>query len=338
MSIRRQLLIASIAAGAALSALGSSPASSAPTVRTASSSESATAPVRYICDKGVAYGVMTVTRTPYKSYSYSIYRNGVFQRSGTVKATSTGVITARQYVANKVRSSVQLRLSGVSATWGYITPSCASYSGSAYIASPAPRGSSTAFSLYKNANGTVTRWNPCDGVIRVRVNPTGGGTGALQDSITAIKALAQATGLKFTYDGTTTFIPTKTNGARQPAHIVISWATRLQSNLLGVGAIGQGGWRSSGSSLDGLRWTWKITQGFVIVDKATKVTPGFGRGATRGALLLHELGHAAGLGHTNDAPQVMYPSLRSTSYASWGSGDRAGLKALGAAKGCVPTA
>ena len=84
-----------------------------------------------------------------------------------------------------------------------------------------------------------------------------------------------------------------------------------------------------------MHWTWKITQGFVVVDPTAHVTGGFARGISRGALLMHELGHVTGLGHTPDALQVMSPVLSSSSYASWGSGDKAGLRAVGATNGCV---
>ena len=73
-----------------------------------------------------------------------------------------------------------------------------------------------------------------------------------------------------------------------------------------------GGWRSSGTSTDGIAWTWKIVSGFVVVDPAAKLTAGFGRGVTRGSLLMHELGHVAGLNHTSQTSQVMASSLSST--------------------------
>lgn len=275
---------------------------------------------------------------PNHVYSYVTTVNGVITHMGHITSSSTGVASARTAVANLKSSTVGLKLNGGSVVNGPISPRCGMLP-AGYIAAPsltAARGSATAYTLHKNSNGTVTRWNPCDGAIHVRVNPTGGGIGALSDAQAALKALSTSTGLKFVYDGTTTFIPRSTNAGSQPAAVVIAWGTRSQTDYLGTGAIGEGGWRSSGVSTDGVHWTWKITKGFVVVDPAAKVTPGFGRGVSRGALLMHELGHVAGLGHTTDTLQVMAPVLSSSSYSGWGSGDRAGLVKVGATQGCVP--
>ena len=55
----------------------------------------------------------------------------------------------------------------------------------------------------------------------------------------------------------------------------------------------------------------------------------------RVALYLHEIGHVVGLGHVNDPAQVMYPTLEESDGAGYAAGDRAGLRALGAAAGCL---
>lgn len=62
--------------------------------------------------------------------------------------------------------------------------------------------------------------------------------------------------------------------------------------------------------------------------------PGFGRVRSwsglpaRGHLLLHEIGHALGLGHVDDRTQVMYPQASPRSPTSLAKGDRRGLDYL----------
>ncbi len=280
---------------------------------------------------------MSAPRTAGKAYHFATYVNAILTHTGIATSSSSGVFTAVTTVINNRTSSVRLTINGLNAAYAWVTPRCAGTTSVSALTTVigGVRGSAASYTLHNNSNGTVTRWNPCDGTIRVRVNPTGGGTGALADAQTAIKALAAVSGLHFVYDGTTTFIPRSVNSDSQPAPIVIAWGSRTQTDYLAAGAIGEGGWRTSGSSTDGVHWLWKIIQGFVVVDPSAHVAPGFSRGISRGSLLLHELGHVAGLGHTADALQVMSPVLTSASYGSWGSGDKAGLTALGATKGCV---
>lgn len=301
---------------------------------------SAVTPVMVICPSATSALVqMNAQQVAYRTYRYITIVNGKTTHVGYVRASSTGVVSARTGVVNLRTSTVAMRLNDRLVVSSSVTPRCGqTVYPAGYVSAPpasGARGNASAYSLHKSPNGMVTRWNPCDGAIRFRVNPTGGGSYALQDTLAAVKSLSAATGLRFAYEGTTSFIPRSTNSGSYPAPLVISWASRSQTDLLGTGAIGEGGWRSSGSTTDGLTWTWKITKGFVIVDTGARLTPGFARGVSRGALLMHELAHAMGLGHTGDSLQVMYGTLNSSSYASWGSGDKNGLTAVGASKGCV---
>ena len=51
------------------------------------------------------------------------------------------------------------------------------------------------------------------------------------------------------------------------------------------------------------------------------------------SVLRHELGHAMGLGHASQSNEVMYPTVGLTSPGDYGTGDRAGLRAVGTAAG-----
>jgi hypothetical protein len=303
----------------------------------------ATAPATVRCLlNGAATAVLTYRGAPSQLAAYATVVNGAQTRAGRIRANAYGMFVVPTAVRNGSVSRVILQLNRRQVLNTTVRPACKAplvAPVTALLASPG-RGSATSFSLTHNKNGSVTRWDPCDGSIHVRVNPARGGAGALTDTLTALAALTKATGLHFAYDGTTAFVPTTSNSGAQPAAIVIAWAppgtAAGSSDYYTAGAVGEGGWRSSGlSDNGGASWLWKITQGFVVLDPAVQLTGGFGTGQTRGSLLLHELGHVAGLGHTSDPSQVMYPQLRNSSTGSYGAGDLTGLTHVGATEGCI---
>jgi hypothetical protein len=350
--IRKTLTLATAAAaagvlacGGATSAVTSAAGQPALTIQNPFVIDGATPAATLRClASGTAVAVLSYHGSPNQPASYATVVNGIRTRAGNMRANSHGTFIVPTQVRNHTRSRVILQLNRRDVVNTVVGPACkaptAPVAVPAVVTASATRGSKTSFSLNHNKNGSVTRWNPCSGAIHVRVNPALGGAGALTDAQTALAAISKATGLRFVYDGTTTFVPNTTNSGAQPAAIVIAWAPAGagagKSNYYQAGAVGEGGWRSSGLSNDGGNtWIWKITQGFVVIDPAVKLTGGFGNGQSRGSLLLHELGHVAGLGHTNDTSQVMYPVLRTSSYGSYGAGDLGGLTAVGASKGCV---
>ncbi|HSE72568.1 MAG TPA: matrixin family metalloprotease [Nocardioidaceae bacterium] len=184
----------------------------------------------------------------------------------------------------------------------------------------------------------VPRWDPC-APIRYRVNLRQARAGALRDARTAFRRVAEATGLRFVYAGRTAMVPQGGLDERFPADtdFVLAWATPARSRLLAAagGAAGVGGpiYRPGYENGDGSA-TSLITRGRVVLDPSIRVRPGFGRGFTRGALLMHEIGHAVGLEHARARSQLMYPVLRDGP-ARYGAGDLAGLERLGAQQGCV---
>lgn len=197
-----------------------------------------------------------------------------------------------------------------------------------------PPGVPTAFAV-NTQDGQTVRWNPC-APISYRVNLGTLGSGVVTDVQAALGKISAASGLSFSYAGTTTFVPTSTNAASAPAALVIAVAGPTQTDLYASGAIGEGGWSASGVS-NGSGWVWKIVHGYVVIDPASTATrtAGFAQGDDRGPLLLHEIGHAVGLNHVTDPLEIMYPVLRATGPVAYGAGDLAGLRAVGSSGGCI---
>jgi hypothetical protein len=192
-----------------------------------------------------------------------------------------------------------------------------------------PRGGTA----YRNLAGPA-RWDPCV-AISYRVNPSQMPAGALGDVKEAVRRVSEASGLRFVYAGTTSYVPYR-KGSKQLAtgDLTIAWAPPREVPKLAGNTLGLGGY---GSGLDRGAWE-QILDGFVVLDSTAKLPGGFAtvaRQSTRGSLLLHELGHAMGLDHVTDKRQVMYPLILPQA-AQYASGDLRGLAAVGASQGCFP--
>jgi hypothetical protein len=202
----------------------------------------------------------------------------------------------------------------------------------------------------------VARWNPCQ-VITYRVNPTylssdpAKRTRGVLEVKEAFKRASAATGITFKYTGITSQVPRNTSSSRwftrqTPAEIVVSWVDQTRSSgrtdLLGRSssggyAAGTGGYAYKFWKVGGEPWRGVTGRGFVVLDAKQngKFSWGFGSGATRGSLILHEIGHSLGLLHVGSTSQTMYPTVLRRSTTGYNSGDRAGLAKLGMASGCV---
>ena len=204
---------------------------------------------------------------------------------------------------------------------------------------------------YPDGQAFHPRWNPCH-VITYRVNAALAGdasarAAAVSDVKGAVARLSAASGLRFRYLGSTGYYPSgspRTWATHENADLVVAWANRTshRSTLLGLDKGGSGGYYANEWRTGHDPWAAAVVRGFVVLDatESRSFRNGFGAGVTRGALLLHELGHAVGLMHSGERSQVMYPMILDRRSAAYGSGDRAGLAKVGRPAGCisVPTA
>jgi hypothetical protein len=205
-----------------------------------------------------------------------------------------------------------------------------------------------------NGNHHLIRWDPCTTVTyAVNVRKAGKSraarSSALADTREAMRRAAVRTGLTFKFVGRTSEIPrdaAKSWADRQrAAEIVIAWVDQdrqaTRSNLLipsGDGYVsGTGGWVWKAWTLKS-KWQLAIGRGFVVInsDHNRRYSRGFGSGYTRGALLLHEIGHSLGLDHVGSTSELMYPQMLNRAKSDYKLGDRTGLRKLGESNGCIP--
>ncbi|MGZ4666079.1 MAG: hypothetical protein ACXV5Q_13885, partial [Frankiaceae bacterium] len=189
---------------------------------------------------------------------------------------------------------------------------------------PPVTGDPTAYSLmFANPNqpGSYVGWTPCS-TLRYRLNLAAAPTTATADVTEALRRITLVTGLRFSYLGTTDYVPSATTPGTYPTDtdLVITWSDAATVPVLAGSVIGVGGAYVTYSA------PAHLLRGGVSLDRQAGLPAGFGSGATTGALLLHEVGHVLGLGHeTMDLLQVMYPALTASATPWYQAGDRAGL-------------
>ena len=146
----------------------------------------------------------------------------------------------------------------------------------------------------------------------------------------------QASGITFRYLGTTTAMPPSMAAWPTGTTLVIGWARPAQTAWKMPGTIlGFGGtvrWISADDAAGSMR---RIAEAGVLLDSTEALGKGFTGTNRRGRLLLHEIGHAVGLGHVAATSQRMNPIITKTSSAQWGAGDLRGMNRVGLGGGCV---
>jgi hypothetical protein len=187
------------------------------------------------------------------------------------------------------------------------------------------------FTLVSTYRGRPGRWNPCEPIPWV-VNLDEAPPWAMEDLNGAIRRISEASGLTFRFRGETSAVPSE-QWTKEPFEgrpgwppLIVAWADPSRTEYLDGEVAGMGGV----TLVDGV-----VVSGFVAIDRDTRHFPrGFDQPDARshGGLLLHELGHALGLGHVDDGDQVM---AHTGSVNELAAGDLAGLRHVGAESGCL---
>jgi hypothetical protein len=202
---------------------------------------------------------------------------------------------------------------------------------------PPPEGGPHAFVSFQTDGVTPVGYDSCR-LLHYVVRPDGAPAGGEAIVHAAVARLSEVTGLQFVHDGPTDEAPSREREIFQPdrygnrwAPILIAWETEEQNPALAGDIVGEGG--SVAVSLgDGPRI---YLTGTVSLD-APRLADLLDRGeeAAVRSIVLHELGHLAGLGHVEDNSQLMYPETR-REVTDFAAGDLTGLARLGTGP-CVP--
>jgi len=197
-----------------------------------------------------------------------------------------------------------------------------------------PRPSDAPFTYIQEFGGEVARWDPCTPityVVRRRAGPKNGFE-LVQE---ALQRVSNASGLSFQFRGFTNDLPDDDFFASNQAAAWIGWAfddevTQLDRIVPGtnVEPAGIGGPTTRYPPLQA------IAGKVVIRADAERLEPRFGSGPTYGHVLMHEIGHMVGLGHSSSARDVMFGQVTSNWSTDWGPGDLAGLYAIGSSQPC----
>lgn len=174
--------------------------------------------------------------------------------------------------------------------------------------------------------GQPVGFNPCQEIEYV-VNPSGAPDDWESLVDTAIGELSDATGLAFSFEGTTDSrdFAERIDAGGDPDPVIIAWADDEEVDELADDVAGIGG-----PTVVQRGRLLSYVSGSVVMD--TDITDRLDRqiGGTNAqlGLLLHELGHLVGLDHVTDSSELMF--AQATSMTSFGPGDLQGLALLGA--------
>jgi hypothetical protein len=176
---------------------------------------------------------------------------------------------------------------------------------------------------------------PSGGVVNTALAPPG----SIEDVHEAVRRISSATGIPFAYDGVTDERPSRFRDPFQPerygerwAPILIAWA---DPNTSDIPFEGQNHIASAvASPLYPNRSVEDVyVSGWIVLNAEDPNPPGFDTVGAQGPVLLHEFGHVMGLAHVGRWGELMQEA--GGGRVDLGSGDREGLRRLGAGGGCV---
>ncbi len=179
------------------------------------------------------------------------------------------------------------------------------------------------------SNGQPLRWDPCRGAIPVVVSTRNLPVFGMNSINDALREIAAVTGLRFEIVGTDDHLVTGNDYL--PETLAIGWVKWGESPYITDGVVGMARWATSGSGRY-FRVSGATVTLLVQVDFEDPTGEYYMRAYYK-SILMHEIGHTLGLGHVDDANEIMNPTYGG--FSDFGPGDLQGLTHLGTALGCV---
>lgn len=190
-------------------------------------------------------------------------------------------------------------------------------------------GSAGLGSTGESSGSPAGGFDPC-GVVSYQVY-SAPGSPEVGEVRSAVRKVSRLSGVQFQFVGVTDVPPS--SAPAQGADMVVGWVFPDETDLLAGGVSGAAVVMVSADD----RERYAGASVALNAEHADRFAPGFGSGLSRGALLLHELGHVVGLGHSDSKGDLMFPVLRAKGPGTFSDSERAELATLPRCAGAVST-